>query len=43
MRQVGSLDHSRWECKYHVVFISKYRKKAIFGHICRELGEIFKR
>ena len=31
MRQVGSLSHSRWECKYHVVFIPKYRKKSIFG------------
>ena len=31
MRQDRSLSHSRWECKYHVVFIPKYRKKAIFG------------
>jgi putative transposase len=31
MRRIGSLSHSRWECKYHVVFIPKYRKKAIFG------------
>ena len=43
MRQVGSLNHSRWECKYHVVFIPKYRKKAIFGQIRRDLGEVFKR
>ncbi len=43
MRQTGSLNHSRWECKYHVMFIPKYRKKAIFGGIRRELGTIFRR
>ena len=43
MRQVGSLSHSRWECKYHVVFIPKYRKKAIFGQIRSELGEVLRR
>ena len=43
MRQDNSLRHSRWECKYHVVFIPKYRKKAIFGQIRRELGEVFRR
>ena len=41
MRQVNSLKHSRWECKYHIVFIPKYRKKVIFGKIRRELGEVF--
>ena len=43
MRQDRSLSHSRWECKYHVVFIPKYRKKAIFGQIRRELGDVLKR
>ena len=43
MRRIGSLNHSRWECKYHVVFIPKYRKKSIFGRIRSELGEIFRR
>ena len=43
MRRIGSLSHSRWECKYHVVLIPKYRKKAIFGQIRRELGEVLKR
>ena len=41
MRQVNSLEHTRWECKYHIVFIPKYRKKVIFGKIRKELGEIF--
>ena len=43
MRQVASLSHTRWECKYHIVFIPKYRRKALFGQIRRELGEIFHR
>ncbi len=43
MRRIGSLNHSRWECKYHVVFIPKYRKKAIFERIRSELGEVLKR
>ena len=43
MRQDRSLSHSRWECKYHVVFISKYRRKAIFAQIRKELGEVLHR
>lgn len=43
MRQVDSLNHSRWECKYHIVFIPKYRRKVLFGHIRKELGELFHR
>ncbi|MCO6441402.1 MAG: IS200/IS605 family transposase [Nitrococcus mobilis] len=43
MRQISSLSHTRWECKYHVVFIPKYRRKALFGQIRRELGEVFRR
>lgn len=43
MREVNSLNHTRWECKYHIVFIPKYRKKAIFGQIRKELGEVFHR
>ena len=43
MRSVESLSHSRWECKYHIVFIPKYRKKAIYGQIRKELGEVFRR
>jgi putative transposase len=36
-----SLAHSRWDCKYHVVFIPKYRRKAIYGEVRKMLGEIF--
>jgi putative transposase len=43
MRQTNSLNHTSWECKYHVVFIPKYRRKALFGQIRKELGEVFHR
>ncbi len=43
MRSVNSLNHTRWECKYHIVFILKYRRKVLFGEIRRELGEVFHR
>src|SRR4029077_12138013 len=36
------LNHARWECKYHVVFTPKYRKKALFGQIRRHLGTVFR-
>ena len=36
-----SLSHSEWDCKYHVVFIPKKRRKALFGQARRHLGEIF--
>lgn len=36
-----SLSHSRWDCKYHVVFIPKCRKKALYGKIRKFLGPIF--
>ena len=43
MDQYRSLSHSKWECKYHVVFIPKYRRKSLYGHIRQELGEVFHR
>ncbi len=33
--------HSKWDCKYHIVFIPKRRRKALFGEIRKNLGEIF--
>lgn len=41
MRAYKSLSHTRWDCKYHVVFIPKRRKKLIYGPIRKHLGEIF--
>ncbi len=37
-----SLSHTMWECKYYIVWIPKYRKKAIFGELRKYLGEIFR-
>lgn len=37
------LNHSTWECKYHVVFTPKYRKKVLYGMIRRDLKEVFHR
>lgn len=36
-----SLSHTRWECKYHIVFIPKYRKKKLYKEIRKTLGECF--
>ncbi|PTQ80232.1 IS200/IS605 family transposase [Nitrosomonas ureae] len=41
MKEYQNLNHTRWNCKYHVVFIPKKRKKRIFGLLCKHLGEIF--
>ena len=38
MTQQHHQNHATWECKYHVVFIPKYRKKTIFGVIKKRLG-----
>jgi len=43
MREVNSLNYTRWECNYHIVFIPKYRKKVLFGQIRKEMGEVFHR
>lgn len=42
MTQLSSLAHTKWECKYHIVWIPKYRKKTIFGQIRRELGPVLR-
>ena len=36
-----SLSHSKWDCKYHVVFVPKYRRKAMFSEIRQYLGPVF--
>ena len=36
-----SLSHSKWDCKYHVVFVPKRRRNVIFGKTRRHLGQIF--
>ena len=41
MKDYRSLNHTRWDCKYHVVFIPKRRKKQIYGVLRKHLGEVF--
>ncbi len=41
MRDYQSLAHTRWDCKYHLVFIPKRRRKVIYGKLRKYLGEIF--
>jgi len=42
MNDIKSLCHSVWDCKYHVVFIPKCRRKVIYGKVRKLLGEVFK-
>ena len=42
MKQLQSLNHTVWECKYHVVWIPKYRKKVLYGSIRQELVNLFR-
>jgi putative transposase len=42
VNDVESLSHTKWECKYHIVFIPKYRKKALYGALRQQRGEVLK-
>lgn len=42
MDEFESLNHSRWECKYHVVFIPKCRRKTLYARLRQHLGEVFR-
>jgi putative transposase len=43
MDRYETLSHTKWECKYHIVFIPKYRRKVLYGQLRRQLGEVFHR
>ena len=38
-----SLAHTKWNCKYHIVFAPKYRRKAIYGNIKADIGKMLRR
>ena len=42
MDKTESLNHTKWECKYHVVFIPKGRRKLLYGELRKHLGEVFR-
>ena len=43
MDEFESLSHTRWDCKYHTVFIPKCRRKLLYGNLRQHLGEIFRK
>ena len=43
MDDYESLSHSKWECKYRVVFIPKWRRKTLYGELRKYLGEVFRK
>ncbi|MDJ0785501.1 MAG: IS200/IS605 family transposase [Myxococcota bacterium] len=43
MSDTRTLNHTEWECKYHVVFIPKYRRKVLYGQIREDLRGVFRR
>ena len=38
----NSLAHTKWECKYHLVFVPKYRRQIIYGKLKIEIGKILR-
>jgi len=42
MHDWQNLSHVRWECKYHVIIVPKYRKRVLYGKIRRRVGEILR-
>ena len=43
MDETGSLSHTKWECKYHVVFIPKCRRRTLYEQLRQPLGEVLRR
>ncbi len=43
MNDVNSLAHTKWNCKYHIVFAPKYRRQVIYGKIKADVGEILRK
>jgi putative transposase len=43
MEDEQSLRHTRWDCKYHVVWIPKYRRKTLYGQLRKYLGEVMRK
>jgi putative transposase len=42
MHSRASLSHVRWDCKYHIVIVPKYRQKKLYGKFRNQVGEIFR-
>ena len=42
MDKFESLSHTAWDCKYHVIFIPKRRRRTLYGELRKHLGEVFR-
>jgi len=42
MKRYENLQHTKWDCKYHLVWIPKYRRKVLYGQLRKELGPILR-
>ena len=42
MNDINSLSHSKWRCKYHIVFAPKYRRQVTYGTIKQDVGKILR-
>ena len=42
MKNTRSISHTKWNCKYHIVWIPKYRKKTLFGELRKALGPVLR-
>ena len=43
MKDINSLSHTKWNCKYHIVFSPKYRRQAIYKTIKADIGQIIRK
>ena len=42
MYDIETINHTTWDCKYHLIWIPKYRKKLLYGQLRKHLGEVFR-
>jgi len=42
MTDTNSLSHSKWNCKYHIVFASKYRRQVVYGKNKADIGKVLR-
>ncbi len=43
MKDINSLAHTKWNCKYHIVFAPKYRRQSIYGALKKDIGQILRK
>ena len=43
LNDINSLSHTKWNCKYHIVFAPKYRRRVIYKELRKDIGERFRK